>query len=183
MDLDERVHELLADAPALGRRGERRRQLGGDDHALDLLHHVEGRPDHRLVRAGEQDARRAHAPAVDRGEQPRLAQDVVGRGRQRWARRAAQDDLRAPAGDEVGQVRVALAYLGRVERAAPDAVCVEQRLERSADEQRRTLQGRRLLERVDDGRRGAGALRRRQEGLALAPRAFAAWRAATSTGS
>ena len=76
---------------------------------VDALHDVERRADHATRR------RRRRAPrARARGrrsapQHARLAQDVVGAGRQRPARRAAQHELGAVAAHGVGDVRVALA--------------------------------------------------------------------------
>ncbi len=97
VDLDERVDELLADAPAVVGAVERGRHRARDDVALDALHDVEGRADHRLVVADGEHGGHARAPG-ERRQHARLAQDVVGAGRQRAARRAAQDDVGARRG-------------------------------------------------------------------------------------
>ena len=127
------------------------------DHvARDALHDVERRADHRLVVAAEQHARRAHVRVLERDEQPRLAQDVVGGGRQRRPRRAAQHELGVAAAHEVGHVRVALAHGLGLDRPAAEAVRVEAGLERPPDEQRRAIERGGLLRSVDD-RGHAGA--------------------------
>ena len=88
-------------------------------------------------------------PSTARSRQ-RLAQHVVRGRRQRRPRRAAQDPFAAVAADHVGDVGVAVADRLGVDLAAPEAVLVEERLERPAHEQRRPFERRRLLCSVDD---------------------------------
>ena len=107
--LGERVHQLLGEPAALLLAVELLRDLARDHGPVHLLHHVEGDAQHRLVVAGGQHARHAHRRALERAQQARLAQHVVGRRRQRRARRAAQHDARVAARDQEREVRVTLA--------------------------------------------------------------------------
>ena len=99
VDLHQRVDQLLADPRA--RRSSS--SAGGTSAvmhvALHPLHHVERRADHGLVVARGEHARRAHVGVLHGGQQARLAQHVVGRRRQRRARRAAQHPRAAGAAD------------------------------------------------------------------------------------
>ena len=115
VDLDQRVDELLADAPAVLEAVERGRHRARDDVALDALHDVERRADDGLVVAHGEHGGHARA-AGERRQHARLAQDVVRAGRQRAARRAAQHDVGAVAAQRVGHVGVALADRRRPRR-------------------------------------------------------------------
>jgi hypothetical protein len=154
VDLGERVDELVADAPPLLRVVERRRHGGGHHVAVHPLHHVERRADHLLVVADGDHGRHARGGAEDRREQPRLAQHVMGRRRQRRARRAAQHPLAVVARDEERHVGVPLAHRLGPQRAAAETALVHERLQRAAHEQRRERQRGGLLRRVHDGRHG-----------------------------
>ena len=92
---------------------------------------------------------------LDRLQQPRLAQHVVRRGRERRPRRAAQHQLGRAAADLVGDVGVPVPDGLRRDRAAAQAVRVQVRLQRAPHEQRRELERSRLLGGVDDRRHGA----------------------------
>ena len=90
-------------------RVERGRQAVVIDVARDALHDVEGRADDRR-RRGRRPARAARGQRWPRARQDAcLAQHVVGAGRDRRARRAAQHALPAAAAHEEGDVRVPLA--------------------------------------------------------------------------
>ncbi len=97
-----------------------------------------------------EDARHGHARAFERAQQPGLAEHVVGRGRQRRARWAAQDEAVGAPAQEEGDVGVALPDRLGLERARAEAGRVENRLERAQDEERRQLERRGLLRGVDD---------------------------------
>ena len=58
--LRERVDELLGDPPALVRSVERIGHGSRDHRPLEILHHVEGNAEHRLVVARVEHARRAN---------------------------------------------------------------------------------------------------------------------------
>ena len=79
-----------------------------------------------------------------------LAQDVVGAGRQRWPRRAAQDHLRVPAPDQICDVGVTLADRRRLDLALAEAVLVEEGLQRLEDEKRGAAVTLSLLRGMDD---------------------------------
>ena len=140
VDLDEPVDQLLADAPAVVAAVERGRDRARDDVALDALHDVEGRADDRLVVADGEHG--GHARAAGEGRQhARLAQDVVGAGGQRAARRAAQHNAGALAAQGVGDVRVALADGLDLDVAGAQPVRVQEGHQRVEDEQRLALVG------------------------------------------
>ena len=136
VDLDERVDELLAAAAPLRRRVECRWHGAREDLAVHALHEVERRADDRRVVAHRQHPRHARRRRLERAQQARLAQDVVGARRERPARRPAQHDLPAFAPHEIGDVRVPLADRLRTHRSGPEPVRVEERLERVEHEQR-----------------------------------------------
>ena len=102
------------------------RQVAAQDGALELLHHVELRADHRLVVA---EARPSSATSGNTGAQRRLdavlAAHVVGALGLRAGRRAAQDQVTGGVAQQVGQVGGAageLAHLGdadQVRRRTP----------------------------------------------------------------
>ena len=85
MDLCERVDELLAHAPALSLRVQRRGHLRGDDVALEQRHDVEGRADDLGVLAHREHLGHARA-AGERPQHARLAKHVVRAGGQRATR-------------------------------------------------------------------------------------------------
>ena len=136
------VDELLPHPPPLGRRVERRRDLHGGHHAVDLLHHVERRPDHRRIGAHGQHPRDPRPPG-QRFEHPRLAQHVVGARRQRRTRWPAHDEPPGAPADEVGDVRVAVADRRELRLALPQPVAVEEGDEPVDDDQRRPPRRRR----------------------------------------
>ena len=115
------------------------RSRRGHRHAVEELHDVERHAEQRLVLAGGEHARDRHAGALQPAQHARLAQHVVGRRRQRRARRATEHDARALAAHAVGDVRVALADLGRVDRPAADPLLVQEPLDRVAVQQRREI--------------------------------------------
>ena len=161
VDLDQRVDELLADAPPVVGAVERGGHRAGDDVALDALHEIEGRADHRLVVADGEHGGHARASGKG-GEDARLAQDVVGAGRQRAARRAAQDDVGCVAAQGVGHVGVALADRFHLDLAGAELVRVQEGHQRLEDEQRLALVGLALGVGADDVVRGdLGAHRRK----------------------
>jgi hypothetical protein len=141
VDLGERVDELFADVPALGRRVERRGHAGRDDVAVHALHHVERCADDGLVVADREHFGYARGRAADRVQEPRLAQDVVGARRQGRPGRTADDEVAVAAAHEVRDVRVPLAERLDLEVARAEPVLVEERLQRLDDEQRRALVG------------------------------------------
>ena len=71
---------------------------------------------------------RGHLP-IENPDQPRLAHHVVGRRWQWWRRRASEHHASTATLDEVAQVRGAVADRRRAERAVPESVIVEERLE------------------------------------------------------
>ena len=161
VDLDERVDELLADAPAVVGAVERGRHRARDDVALDALHDEEGRADDRLVVADGEHGGHARA-AGERRQHARLAQDVVGAGRQRAARRAAQDDVGALAAQGVGHVGMALADRLDLDVAGAELWASRKAMQRLEDEQRLALVGLALGVGADDVVRGdLGAHRRK----------------------
>ena len=145
VDLDEAVDELLAHAPAVLLAVERRRDVLRDDVPVDALHDVERRADDRLVVAHREDLGHARL-ARERAQDARLAQDVVGAGRQRRARRAAQHERGAAAVARCSVTFECPSPTGRdLGLAGAEAVLVEELEQRIEDEQRRALVGRRLL--------------------------------------
>ena len=106
---------------------------------------------------------RGHARAPgERRQHARLAQDVVRAGRQRAARRAAQDDVGALAAKRVGDVGVALADRLDLDAAGAQPVRVQEGHERLEHEQRLALVGLALGVGADDVVRGdLGAHRRK----------------------
>jgi hypothetical protein len=89
--------------------------------------------------------------ALERAQHARLAQHVVCAGRQRAARRSADDDLRAVvARDRVGDVRMPVADRLDRQLTCPELVLVEERLQRLEHQQRLALVGRALLGGADD---------------------------------
>lgn len=150
VQLDESVDQLV-DQGRAGLRGvEAGGQAGPDDVALDLLHHVERHSERGLVLVDQEHAGDPDAAALERPQQPGLADDVVGARRQRRTRRPAQHDLGALAADEVRDVAVAVADRVGGQRPAADPGRVEHRLQRAAHQQRRPLLGGGLFWRVDD---------------------------------
>ena len=154
--LGQPVHELGADRAALAGLVEPRRNVRGHNHAVHLLHHVEGDAEDGGVVAGRQHGRHADRSALKRLQEARLAQHVVGRGRQRWARWAAQHPARAAAADEEVEVGVALSDPLGLQAPLPDAVGVEKGLQRLAHDQRPGLEARGLRCGVDHVGRAHG---------------------------
>ncbi len=115
VQLHQGVDQLVGDAGTVLGAVQRRGELLGDDRAADALHDVERRADHLEVVADRQDSRGADRGRLQRGEQARLAQDVVGAGRQRPPRRPAQDDI---GGEPEGDVGVPVADRHGAEVAA-----------------------------------------------------------------
>ncbi len=149
--LDQGVDQLVGDATALLRRGELAGQGVGHDHPLDLLHDVEGGADDGLVVTDRQHRGDAHATAVERRDDPRLAQDVVRGRRQRGSRRPAQDDLRAVlAAHDVGDVRVPVADRLDRQLAAPQPRRVQERHQRLGHDERHAQVALGLGVRADD---------------------------------
>ena len=153
VDLDQRVDELLADAPAVLEAVERGGHRARDDVALDALHDVERRADDGGVVAHREHGGHARAAGEAR-QHARLAQDVVRAGRQRAARRAAQHDVGAVAAQRIGHVGVAVADGRDVDVAGAQAVGVEEGHQRVEHEQRLALVGRALGVGADDVVRG-----------------------------
>jgi predicted ATPase/DNA-binding SARP family transcriptional activator len=139
VQLGQRVHELEAEAAALGRRVEVRRQRLADDRPDDLLHDVERRADHAVVLAHREDPWNAHAAPRQAGLDARLADHVVRGGRQRGRGRAAHDDAGPVALDEVGQVRGAVADPRCTRRPGAETLGVEERLELGQGQELRRL--------------------------------------------
>ena len=161
VDLDQRIDELLADAPAVLGAVERGGHRARDDVALDALHDVERRADDGGVVAHREHG--GHARAAGQGRQhARLAQDVVRAGRQRAARRTAQHDVGAVAVQRIGHVGVAVADGRHLDVAGAQAVCVEEGLERLEDEQGLALVGLALGVGADDVVRGRLRAHRRE---------------------
>ena len=151
MDLHQRVDQLLGDPPALGRRVERGRQREHDRLALHALHHVERASDRGGVVLHREHGGHARGGVLQRAQQPRLAQHVVGGGRQRRARGAAQHQLAAVgAADQVGDVGVPLADRARLQLALAEAVGVEELAQRLQHQQRRAGVLARLRVGLDD---------------------------------
>ncbi len=150
VDLHQRVDQLLADAAFLA--VQRPWNLRRHDVARDPLHHVERRADHGLVVARGEDVGSAHLHGLDGAQQLRLAQHVVGRWRQRRPGRPAQHPAPAVPGDQVRDVRVALADRLGFDRPFTESLGVKKRLQRAPHEQRRKLQRSGLLGGVHDRR-------------------------------
>ena len=174
--LDERVDELLADPPALGRRVERGRHARRHDVARDALHDVERRADQRRVVADGEHGGNARGGRRQRAQQPRLAQDVVRAGRQRAARRAAQDELATGAAQQQRDVGMAVA-----ERL--DGELVGRRGQQAAlDEKRQQRLGRRRAARARARPPRRGWRRRRRGPARWSSRADSdRWRPRTAT--
>ena len=139
VDLDERVDQLLGDAPAFRRRIQVGGDLGDDRLARHALHHVERRADHGLVVAHREHVGHPGRGVAQRSQQPRLAQNVVRARRNRRPRRPAQHQLAAAALEQVGDVRVALADRAREDLPGAQAVGVEEAAKWLEHEQRRAL--------------------------------------------
>ena len=109
VDLDERVDELLAHAPAVLDAVELGRDLGRDDEALDLLHHVERRADHRRRRRRRASTfgTRARPSSARSTRASRSTSWALGGSGPRGGRRSTNSA--SPRRDEVGDVRVPVA--------------------------------------------------------------------------
>ena len=82
MDLDQGVDEILCEAAACRRVAvETGRELGDDDVAVDVVHHVERHAEQRFVLAHRADRRHADALLREGELETRLADDIVRRGR------------------------------------------------------------------------------------------------------
>ena len=124
VDRDEHVDEGFGAAARVV--GRERRELGrrAQDHAVDLLHHVEGRVVHGVVVAERERARNRHVGVGERGEHGVLARHVV-RGRQHVAeRRTAQHPLVRVVADRVREVRATARDQRRVQRRVGRALDV-----------------------------------------------------------
>ena len=150
MELGERVDELVPDAATLGGRVELRRQLVVEDDAVHDVHHVERNAEGGLVLVREQHAGHPDRRPGERAEESRLSQHVVGRRRQRRARRAAQHEALVAPADQEGDVRVPVPDPRCLDRPRSEACSVEHRLDRLEHEQGRKRLGRRLLGRLHD---------------------------------
>ncbi len=151
--LHERVHQVVADAGPVLLGVQRPGHLAGDHVPVLLLHHVEGHAQHRLVVTGGEDPRRAGGGALERCQQARLAQHVVGGGRKGRTRRAAQHQPGVAAAQQVGDIGMALADPLGLDGARPQPLRVQKALERAAHDQRRAFLASRLLGGVHDLRR------------------------------
>ena len=149
VQLHQRVDEVATSPPARIAATQRRRQLVCHDVTAQLLHEVERHAEHLVAGADGEHARHARA-ALQRRQDARLAQHVVCRGRQRWARRPAQHHARALALEQERRVRVARADARDLEHTPTQALLVEPRLQRAPDDQRRQRQRRCLGRCVDD---------------------------------
>ena len=137
MDLDERLDEVLdGGTPLVLVRLEERRQCVGHDVAVEVLHHVE-RLSECVFLAESDDARDADARIRERELQPRLAEDVVCRGRERRAWGAPEDEPHVVPLDEEGDVRAPGPDAADPQRPAAKPVLVEEALDVLEHEQRR----------------------------------------------
>jgi len=154
VQLHEGIHELLGRPASLLGRVERPRDCAGEHAPVYLLHHVERDAQHRLVVADGDHGGHPHRSALERLQQARLAEHVVGRGRQRRTRRAAQHHSCIPTAHQERDVRVAFADALRLQAALPDAMGIEERLERLPHHERRKLEVGGVLDCVDHVHRG-----------------------------
>jgi hypothetical protein len=114
VQVGQHVDQALADAAALRRLvGVAGRELADGVQPDDPLHHVERRPEHRLVGAQVDRARHRDGRGAQRRDDPVLARHVVGGGQHGAGRRPAEDHrlvvvpvVRTALGrDDVGEVR------------------------------------------------------------------------------
>ena len=127
VQVDQRVDQGEDGGPgALG--AERGELLGGAVRdALDVLHDVEGRPEHRVVLAEQHRLRHRDGGGVQGADHPVLALHVVRGGQHMAQRRSAYHPAAGPVGDGVRQVRAAALDEPRFEGSAhqPRPLAVE----------------------------------------------------------
>jgi hypothetical protein len=96
VQLGKGIDHLLADPEALGKTLERGGQLAANNDTALPLHQVERGADHGRILTQNDRAGDAGGGAVKRLEEAEFAGDVVRGGKQRPARRAAEDVFLAP---------------------------------------------------------------------------------------
>ena len=127
-------------APRFDRVGKLGGQRVADDVAVDPLHHVEPRADHRFVLAERDHLRHGNPGAPQGREHPVLARHVVRRGKHMRGRGTADDEAAPCVFHDVGEIRA----------AAGDHLTAQRAIEPSDPRSQVTLE---RIE-VEPGRRG-----------------------------